>query len=199
MSDKIAGWIEKIATGEKRRIFWAVTIILLIVIYIAFPLIDAHFLVYNRIEQRIDNLSKLVDISGETIDKSEALMAEYQSILDEMETARKTSENGTIGSKDSHEVYVKKYVGGSLLGVLIAILGLFSKNPNGKMTIKFFISNNIMIVILGGLIAIGCGYLFTFIPTLGSVWVNVIASPILQFIVFDLLLSPPKDKVNATP
>lgn len=192
MNERIAGWIEKIATGEKRRIFWAIVIVLLIVIYIAFPLIDADLLIYNRIEQRIDNLSKLVTISGETIDKSEALTAEYQSILKEMETARQTSESGTIVNKDSYGDYVKKYIGGSLLGGLIAIVGLFSKNPNGKMNLRFFIKNNIMIAIIGGLVAVGCGYLFTFIPTVGSVWVNVIASPIIQFIVFDLLLSSPK-------
>jgi len=73
MGDKIIGWIEKIATGEKRRIFWAMIILLLIVIYIAFPFIDAHFLIYNRIEQRIDNLSKLVSINGKPLENSESL------------------------------------------------------------------------------------------------------------------------------
>lgn len=190
MGDKIVGWIEKIATGEKRRIFWALIILLLIVIYVAFPFIDAHFLIYNRIEQRIDNLSKLVSINGKPLETSESLTAEYQSILREMESARYTSENGSIGAKDSREDYVRKYIGGSLLGLLMAIVGLFTKNPNGKMTLSFFIRNNFMTVVVGGLVAIVCGYISTFIPTIGSVWVNVIASPIIQFILFDLLLSP---------
>ena len=64
MTDKIAEWIEKLATGKKARIFWAIVIALIVALFILFPFIDANLLFYNRIETRINNLEKLVSISG---------------------------------------------------------------------------------------------------------------------------------------
>lgn len=53
MGEKILDWFAKIATGEKRRWFFAALIIVAILGIIVFPYIDANFLYYNRIEKRI--------------------------------------------------------------------------------------------------------------------------------------------------
>ena len=37
MTDKIAEWIEKLATGKKARIFWAIVIALIVALFILFP------------------------------------------------------------------------------------------------------------------------------------------------------------------
>ena len=91
MTDKIAEWIEKLATGKKARIFWAIVIALIVALFILFPFIDANLLFYNRIETRINNLEKLVSISGMTVSEDPSLHAEYQDILLNMETARQNS------------------------------------------------------------------------------------------------------------
>ena len=41
-----------------------------------------------------------------------------------------------------------------------------------------------MVVIIGGWVSMECGYLFTFIPPVESVWAIVIAAPFMQFVVF---------------
>ena len=47
MTDKIAEWIEKLATGKKARIFWAIVIALIVALFILFPFIDANLLFAN--------------------------------------------------------------------------------------------------------------------------------------------------------
>lgn len=189
MGEKFLSWIEQIATGSKKGIFWAVMIVVLLAAYVFFPYIDAHFLVYNRIEQRIDNLGKLVDISGGSVESNDSLAAEYKSILGEMDKARETLEDGKVGTGDSRDVTVKKFIGGALLGVLVAVMGLFSPNPEGRMTLPYFLMNNIPACGFGILLALGLGYLSTFIPTLWSVWVNVILSPVIQSAILILISS----------
>lgn len=65
-------------------------------------------------------------------------------------------------------------------GKLYAILG---PSGSGKTTLL-------------SLLAMGAvfGWLFTLIPTLGSVWINAIAAPIVQFVFLDLLISTPQKK-----
>ena len=91
MPDKIAEWIEKLATGKKSRVFWAVVMIILIILIISFPFIDANLFFYHRAETRIDNLEKLVAISGVPDTDDLALYAEYQDILQDMEVARENA------------------------------------------------------------------------------------------------------------
>lgn len=194
MGEKIAEWIEKIATGKKARVFWALVIILAIAAVIAYPYIDANILFYNRIEKRVDNLQKLVSISGVSVEDNPSLQAEYLDILHEMEEARTQSEVDVTNRGDSKFVSSVKFWGGTFFGVLVAIAGLFSKNPNGRMTLRFFLKNNVLICILGLMIGALFGYVFTLVPTIGSVWINVILSVFAQYWILDLLLSQPKVK-----
>lgn len=196
MGDKIAEWVEKLATGKKARIFWATVIALLVILITVFPFIDANYFFYNRVETRINNLEKLVSISGLAVFDDPSLHAEYQDILLDMETARKNSVITFSFNGYARTDTKIKFWSGAIIGIIIAIAGLFNKNPNGKVTFKFFVKNNLLIIAMGILIAFVFGYLFTFIPTLGSPWVNAIAAPIVQFIFLDLLLSTPKKKQN---
>ena len=54
--------------------------------------------------------------------------------------------------------------------------------------------NNLMICIVCLIMGAVFGWLFTLIPTLGSVWINAIAAPIVQFVFLDLLISTPQKK-----
>ena len=88
MGEKVLDWLGKIITGPKSRFFWAFIIVALVIGIIVFPYIDANFLYYDRIEKRINNLQALVELAGTPLQENEALNAEYESILEEMETAR---------------------------------------------------------------------------------------------------------------
>ena len=142
MTDKIAEWIEKLATGKKARIFWAIVIALIVALFILFPFIDANLLFYNRIETRINNLEKLVSISGMTVSEDPSLHAEYQDILLNMETARQNSVvsfsiEGFVKESSAFDTTVK-FWSGTIVGIILSIACLFNKNPNGKTTIGFF-------------------------------------------------------------
>ena len=198
MTDKIAEWIEKLATGKKARIFWAIVIALIVALFILFPFIDANLLFYNRIETRINNLEKLVSISGMTVSEDPSLHAEYQDILLNMETARQNSVvsfsvEGFVKESSAFDTTVK-FWSGTIVGIILSIACLFNKNPNGKTTIGFFLKNNLMICIVCLIMGAVFGWLFTLIPTLGSVWINAIAAPIVQFVFLDLLISTPQKK-----
>ena len=192
MGEKIAEWIEKLATGKKARMFWAMVIVLLVILIISFPFIDSTFLFYNRVETRIDNLEKLVSISGMSVSDNPALNAEYQDILNDMESARNNSAIAFTFDVQTRTDTIIKFLSGAVIGVIIIFAGFFNKNPNGRITLRFFITNNLPIALVGAILAIVLGYLSTFIPTLGSPLVNAIGNPIVQFIFLDLLLSSPK-------
>ena len=196
MGEKILGWFEKIATGEKRRWFFASLIILLILGIIVFPYIDANFLYYNRIEKRIDNLTSLVSLTNTPLEKNEILYNEYLSILEEMKTARENSLFNAEKTEDSTNDRLLKFLGGSVLWLIVAVALLFHKKKGERLTIKHWMNNFVsalFCLIVGGIL--GC--VFTYIPTIGSVKFNFVLSPVVQIIVLWLIMESPKSK--ATP
>ena len=196
MPDKIAEWIEKLATGKKARAFWAIVIAILIIFGIAFPFIDANFFFYHRVETRIDNLEKLVTISGVTVAEEPTLYAEFQDILQDMENARENSVfNLSFDGLVRTDTKIK-FWSGCMIGIILMLAGLFEKKPTGIGRFRYFITNRIPVIFIGGLIGLVFGYLFTYIPTLGSPWVNAIIGPVLQFMFLDLLLSTPKKRAD---
>ncbi len=195
MGEKIFDLISKIATGEKRRVFWATVIVVLIVFIIVFPYIDANFLYYSRMEKRLDNLSKLIEISGETINDSPELDAEYQSILEELTRARERTIFANITSSEEQGTdFCVKFVSGGFLFGVVGIVGLFTRNKKTKMTFSLFLKNNLTIFLACSLVAVFFAFIFSKIPTLGVVWVNAILSPVVQIVVLYLLMQPKKEQ-----
>ena len=196
MPDKIAEWIEKLATGKKARVFWAVVIAILIIFIIAFPFIDANLFFYHRAETRIVNLEKLVAISGVPITDDPALYEEYQDILQDMGIAR---ENAVLNLSFDGLVRTDtkvKFWSGSLIGIILIFAGLFGKKPDGVGKFRYFIKNRIPVIVIGGFIGFIFGYLSTYVPTLGSPWINAVIAPVVQFVFLDLLLTTPKKKTD---
>ena len=195
MKEKIFDFVRQLATGEKRRPFFAIVIILFIVLMIVFPYVDANFLYFSRIEKRLDNLGKLVEISGYSINDAPELLDEYQSILSEVSSAREKNIIGGLSKADTHGTdYWTKFIGGGFLFALVGIIGLFSKNKGLKMTCSLFLKNNFTIFILCSVMAAIFAFIFAHIPTLGAAWLNAILSPVIQLILVYLLLQPPKNQ-----
>lgn len=196
MGEKVLDWLGKILTGPKSRIFWAIVIVALVIGIIVFPYIDANFLYYGRIEKRIDNLTSLVEVSGTSLEENEALYAEYLSILDEMETAREKALSNATNSQDTVHDRRMKFFAGAGLWYFVAVMVLFTKKKTEKWSFKKVLNNFCSTALCFG-IGTGIGWIFTMIPTLGVVEVNLVLTLIIEVVVLWLLIEQPKKKVPA--
>lgn len=196
MGEKILGWLEKIATGEKRRIFFAVLIVLVILGMIIFPYIDANFLYYSRIEKRIDNLTSMVELTSRPIEQNEILYAEYCSILEEMSGARENSLFGNENVIESRKINFIKFLGGSILWIIVGMVMIFNKKKGERFSFKLLMNNllaSIVCLIIGGVL----GYAFLNVPTIGKGIFNFIFAVVAEIVVICLLVDSPKGG-NAT-
>ena len=182
--DIVLGWLKELATGRRKKVFWAMVIILAIVVWAVYPFMDASFFVHNRIARRIDNLGNLIAIEDISTQSSSALAAEYDSIVREMEEARIVRDNGVFYRNDTDADFRMKFIGGALLGGILAIIGLFY-NDGG--TIGQIILTKLLIVVMGLLFGAALGFLFAMIPVIFSAWVNLILAPVVQIILIALL------------
>lgn len=195
MGEKILDWFERIITGSKSRVFWACMIVFLIIGVIAFPYIDANILYYRRIEKRINNLHSLVDLAGIPLQENEALNAEYESILEEMETAREKALSNATNSKDTLQDRRIKFFAGAGLLYIVAVPVLLTKKKTERWSFKRVFNNFCSSVFCAG-IGTGIGWIFTMIPTLGVVEINAVLTIILELVVVWLLTEQPKKKTT---
>jgi len=191
MGEKLIDLLGKIVTGPKSRIFWAFVIVALVVGIIIFPYIDANYLYYDRIERRINNLQALVDLTGIPLQENEDLYAEYESIIEEMESAREKALSNTTNNKDTIQDRRVKFLSGAGLWYIVALMVLITKKKTEKWSFKRIFNNFCSTVLCVG-IGSGIGWVFTLIPTLGLVGVNVGLTIILEVIVLWLLIEKPK-------
>ena len=185
MGEKIFDLLKSLATGNKSKKFWGVLIVIFIIVLIVFPYLDANFFYYNRIEKRIDNLTSIVELNDDKIHKNQGLLLEYESIIREINDANQKSLNTFNNNMDNEFDFWAKAISGGLLFAIVGIIGLFKKN-NTKMTFSVFFKNNFLIFIVCSLFAVILSFIFSKIPTLGNVWVNVIAAPIVELIIIYL-------------
>ena len=194
--DKLLELLVGVVTGKKSGIFWSVLIILLIAVVIIYPYIDANFLYYDRIDKRIDNLQKLVELTGEPLYENEDLNKEYSSILKEMEVAREKALSNATNSEDSLHNRRVKFFAGAGLWYVVAIAVLFTKKKTEKWSFKKVFNNFCSAILCLG-IGSGLGWVFTLIPTLGIVEVNAVFTLILEVVVLWLLIEQPKNRASA--
>ena len=185
MGEKIFDLLKSLATGNKSKKFWGALIVIFIIVLIVFPYLDANFFYYNRIEKRIDNLTSIVELNDDKIHKNQGLLLEYESIIREINDANQKSLNTFNNNMDNEFDFWAKAISGGLLFAIVGIIGLFKKN-NTKMTFLVFFKNNFLIFIVCSLFAVILSFIFSKIPTLGNVWVNVIAAPIVELIIIYL-------------
>ena len=185
MGERSFDLLKGLATGNKSKKFWGALIVIFIIVLIVFPYLDANFFYYNRIEKRIDNLTSIVELNDDKIHKNQGLLLEYESIIREINDANQKSLNTFNNSTDNEFDFWAKAISGGLLFAIVGIIGLFKKN-NTKMTFSVFFKNNFLIFIVCSLFAVILSFIFSKIPTLGNVWVNVIAAPIVELIIIYL-------------
>lgn len=161
-------------TKNYKRIAWffILGILLLIVLY---PIIDANFLYYKRVSNRIDILDKINNIRVEKIETNEKLKQEYDSILNEISEKENNYLNNIFIKETSPKNNVIKFISGSWLFIIVGLVLPFTKDKSkGKRTL-----NNV----LGGLLCLGIAWLFGFIgykiPTIINIVVNILLYQII--------------------
>lgn len=195
MGEKIFDFIKNFATGKHSKKFWGLVLLLIIFVLLIFPYIDANFLYYNRIEKRIDNLSALVNLSGKAIEETPELLSEYNSIIEEINDAQAKSLSSAMNnSSNTNSEYWIKFISGSFLFALVGIIGFCQKKKGVKYTFSLFMKNNFLIMVVCIVFAAILAFAFSKIPTIGSVWINAVAAPVLQFVIMYLLFLQPKNK-----
>lgn len=199
MGEKIFDLIKNLATGKHSKIFWGILIIVIVIAIIVFPYVDANFLYYSRIEKRIDNLVNLVSLSGKEIEESAVLLDEYNNIIEEIKVAQDKNMSTFFENKeDSAFEYWAKFLSGASLFFLVGVVILFQKDKEHKLTFSYFIKNNLLIFIFCIIIGALFGFIFSKLPTFGTIWVNIIGVPILQVIVICFLFTKTESKKETT-
>lgn len=78
----IVTWVQKNLKNPK---LYATLAVLIVVIALVFPYIDANFFFYSRIEKRVGILQNLSEIDMEKVSQHPALQEEYDAIISEIE------------------------------------------------------------------------------------------------------------------
>ena len=109
--DSLIKKLLEIATGKKAKIFWAVILTIIVLLLALYPYIDANFLVFSRINKRIDILERITQLNLDKIDANLALQEEYNSIIGEISAIQEKSV-GTITTRQdtSNEKIIKFYI-----------------------------------------------------------------------------------------
>ena len=167
--------IYKIVMNSKnyKKIAW-LFIVLLLLIIIFYPIIDANFLYYERVSNRIEILDKVSKIDENEVKKNQKLENEYNAIIDEIsEKENKYLNNIFIKETNINNKIIKFIASSWLLWVTGVVLLLTKNKTTGKRT------KNILSGLIVFLISYGIGYLGNFIPTIINVVVNVVLYQII--------------------
>ncbi|MDO5394212.1 MAG: hypothetical protein Q4F33_06405 [Mycoplasmatota bacterium] len=157
-----------------KKIAWAFIVFVLMIIML-YPIIDANFLYYKRISNRIEILDKITEIDIEKINNNEKLEQEYNLILNEIESKEDNYLNNIFINETSEKNKLIKFIAGAWMFILVGLIIPFTKDKQkGKRTF----SN-----VLGGALCIGIGVLLGYgtmkIPTIINIIVNIILYQII--------------------
>lgn len=147
---------------------WIIILIVLSVIMI-YPIIDANFLYYQRVSNRVEILNKVSSIDLNKVESNDLLLDEYNSILDEISDKEENYLNNIFIYNETRTNKIIKFASGAWLFVLVGILIPFSKeNRKRKLTLNIFTS--LFCFVFAAIL----GYIGYIIPTIINVIVNVI-------------------------
>ena len=141
-----------------------------------YPIIDANFLYYNRTNQRIEIIQKIISINKEDIMKDKRIENEYNKILNDMSNQDNNYINNIIQKETDTKNNIIKFISGAWLFALVGIIMPFSED---KKTRKKFSKNNIFAAILCFVIAGILGYICYKIPNIINFMVNIILYQII--------------------
>ncbi len=146
--DSLIKKLVEIATGKKAKIFWAAILTIIVLLVVLYPYIDANFLVFSRINKRIDILERITQLDLDKIDANLALQEEYNSIIGEISAIQEKSVGTITTRQDTSNEKIIKFISGGSLFWLVSLIILFFKNKKDNISVLKKIFNNMMSVIL---------------------------------------------------
>lgn len=178
MKEKI---FELIKTNFKNPKLYIGLFAILVIGLLLFPYIDANYFYYSRVEKRINILDKVTQIDKDEVENNTILKEEYYSILNEISKQKDGSLGSVFVTKNSYVVKKYKFLSGALLSWIVAIICLFVKME--KWWYRLFG------LFIFGLLGAGIGYISMILPTVISPLCNYIIMPILQCVLFGMLIT----------
>lgn len=132
MKEILLGVLKK--TKNYKLIAWIFILVILLLI-VFYPIIDANFLYYKRVSNRIEILEKITNIEEEKLDKNDKLKDEYNSILGEISDKENNYLNNIFITEDSNKNNKIKFISSAWMFVLVGIILPFTKDKSkGKRT-----------------------------------------------------------------
>lgn len=190
--------VEVFKRNYKRPKLWIFVAIIGCIVILLFPYIDSNFFYFSRIEKRIDVLEKVMSLDQETIKKNDIFSNEYNSILQEIKqqndhsikSLADTVTEGVDGIGDYFSTNEKtgngnpliKFFSGAIWFIIITLCVPFMKtvfDNKKERLIAFFVMLIITPIV---------GFIFALIPAIISPWVNYIGVPLIQLILFCILI-----------
>lgn len=178
MAEKI---FDLIRGNLKNPRFYMLLLVVIFVILLLFPYIDANFFYYDRVEKRVNILKEISEIDQEKLKENPVLESEYESILSEISKQKEGSIGSMFITNSTKEVRTIKFVTGAMVSWFVAIICLFAKFE--KFLYRLF--GILLFVALGA----GIGYIAQLIPTIIQPMCNYIFVPIFEMILLGLLLT----------
>lgn len=158
-----------------KTLAWIFIIIVLLII-VFYPIIDANFLYYRRVSNRIEILEKITNIEEEKLNKNDRLKSEYDSILKEISEKEDNYLNNIFITKDSNKNNNIKFISSAWMFALVGIILPFTKDKTkGKRTWSNFWGGIFCLIL-----ALIFGFIGCKIPTIINVIVNVILYQIIM-------------------
>lgn len=181
MIDKV---FEIFKDNLKNPKFYFVLLILIVVILLFFPYIDANFFYYNRVERRIQILKEISELEIEELDDNQVLQTEYYSIIDEISKQKDGSLGSIFVASSDPMVNRIKFFTGAAFSWVLGIMCLVIKQQ--KKGYKFW---GFVFFILLGIIL---GMISTRIPIIKQPMYNYISIPMIEIVMFGLLVTNKK-------
>lgn len=174
-----------------KRIAWIFILVILLLI-VFYPIIDANLLYYKRVSNRIEILEKITNIEEEKLDKNDKLKDEYNSILEEISDKENNYLNNIFITEDSNKNNNIKFISSAWMFVLVGIILPFTKDKSkGKRTRTNFWSGIFCLALAGLFGFIGCK-----IPTIINVIVNIILYQIIMvYLAYTIATAGTKNKL----
>ena len=136
MKEILLGVLKK--SKNYKLIAWIFILVILLLI-VFYPIIDANFLYYKRVSNRIEILEKITNIEEEKLDKNDKLKDEYNSILEEISDKENNYLNNIFITEDSNKNNNIKFISSAWMFVLVGIILPFTKDKSkGKRTCSKF-------------------------------------------------------------
>jgi len=170
---------ELLKQNFKNPKFYIGLCIIFIIALILFPYIDANYFYYNRVEKRINILTKIAEIDTSKIANNNILSDEYDSILTEISRQKDGSLGSVFITQNSPNVKRNKFITGALLTWVLAIMCLFMKME------RYF--HKFLGLVVFGMLGAGIGYISMIIPTIITPTCNYVMMPILQLVLVGIL------------